>query len=147
MMSSNDPMFSPRDPFNPYGSAPARTKSSSWLWAIVALAGLGIVGIVVCCGGGFWLMSFGLNVMTAEVEDDLRDNPRFQEHVGEIQQFEMDWSRSFGENDNDTFVYNVKGTKGSGKITIKHITNDAGEEEIVSASLRLDSGQTVELIP
>ena len=47
----------------------------------------------------------------------------------------------------DTFVYDVKGSKGSGQITAKQITNDEGDEEIRSAVLRLPDGRTVELVP
>lgn len=92
-------------------------------------------------------MSFGIGVITTEIEDQLRDNPKVQEHVGEISEFTMDWSRSFATADDDTYVYRVKGTKGGGKVTVKQITNDDGDEEIVSADLRLDSGKTVQLVP
>jgi hypothetical protein len=114
---------------------------------LVAGGAVCLLGVLVCCGGGFALMSFGFGVITVEVEDQLRDNEQVRQHLGEIQEFEMDWTRSFADEDDDTFTYRIKGDKGSGTIKVKHITNDDGDEEIVSASLRLDSGQTVEIVP
>jgi len=41
-----------------------------------------------------------------------------------------------------TWFYNVKGTKGRGVIACEHITNDDGDEEIISAELKLPDGRT-----
>jgi hypothetical protein len=130
---------------DPRFSQPAR-QGSAWKW----LVGGGVVfllGFLVCCGGSVALLRFGFGVMTVEVQDQLRDNERVRQHIGEIKEFEIDWSRSFADEDDDTYTYRVKGDKGSGTMKVKHITNDEGNEEIVSASLRLDSGQTIEIAP
>jgi hypothetical protein len=92
-------------------------------------------------------MYVGFGIITTEVEDLLRDNERLREHIGEIQEFEIDWPRSIADQEDDTFTYRVKGDKASGTIKVKHVTNNAGDEEIVSARLRTDSGQTVEIVP
>ena len=90
---------------------------------------------------------FGLNITTTEVANELRDNPKFREHIGELQTLSIDWTRSSAEDDGDTFVYNAKGSKGSGVVTVKHITDDDGNEEIIDASLRLPDGRQVQIVP
>ena len=90
---------------------------------------------------------FGMNITTTEISNELRDNPKFREHIGELQTLTIDWTKSSAEDDEDTFVYDAKGTKGSGVVTVKHMTDDDGEETIVSASLRLPDGRTVPVVP
>jgi len=43
-------------------------------------------------------------------------------------------------------VYDVKGTKGSGRVTVKSLSTDWDTETVVWASLELPSGQVVELV-
>ncbi len=132
--------------FDPHGRPPRRKSSTGcWILAIVLL--LGGAAALICCGGGLWVMRFGLNMVTTEVEDQLRDNPRLREQVGDVESFEMDWTRSLRDQDEDTFVYRVRGTKGTGQVTVRHVTGDDGNEKILSAQLRLPSGETVELVP
>lgn len=100
-------------------------------------------GTLVCCGG---FVYFGLNIMSAEVEAELRDNARLREHIGEIQKLTVDFTRSLANDDDDIFVYNVRGTKASGELTVHHITGDDGKEIVLAASLRLSDGRTIELI-
>lgn len=128
-------------PPRPFGSR----KPSSGFWPLVlivlALAFGG--GVVVCCGGAVY---FGLNMLSAEIELELRDNPRLREHVGEVQEFQMNLTRSLATADDDVYLYSVRGTKGSGELTVKHITGDDGNEIILEASLRLTDGTTVDLL-
>lgn len=92
-------------------------------------------------------MMFGMNVLTEEVAGQLRDNPKFREHIGELQTMNIDVTRTTAADDDDTFIYRVKGSKGVGVITVKHITDDEGNEQIVEASLRLPDGQQVQIVP
>ncbi|MCH5377557.1 MAG: hypothetical protein JJ992_26670 [Planctomycetes bacterium] len=110
------------------------------------MLGAGLM-LLLCCGGGALVVRFGMQIITTQVEDQLADNPVLKEHIGEIEAFDLDWSRSFADEDDDTFVYQVRGTKGEGRVTVKHITDDSGDQEIVSASLRLSSGETFDLKP
>jgi hypothetical protein len=142
--SDNDPGTQRFDPYGPPASPPRRSSTGCWIWAI--LLGGGFL-LLVCCGGGALLVRFGLQIVTTEVEDQLSDNPVLREHIGDVQSFEMDWSRSFADEDDDTFVYQVRGTKGEGRVTVKHITDDDGDEVILSAQLRLPSGETIDLMP
>jgi hypothetical protein len=148
-MSSNGPAdYSQYDPdWDGVSPAEPRRKSNSRWWFVVVLTGLGGGVLFLCCGGGFLLFRFVFGVISAEVEMQLRDNPTLREHIGEIQTFEIDWTRSLAEDNDDVFVYRVRGSKAEGVVTVKHVTNDVGDEEIKWAELRTASGETVNLIP
>jgi hypothetical protein len=115
-----------------------------WLWL---LAGFGGVAALCCCGGAVGVVIFGMNVVTAEVAEQLRDNPKFREHVGELQEMNVDYVASAAHDDSDTFVYTVRGDKNSGKLTVKQTTDDGGNEQIQEASLRLSNGTKVQIVP
>jgi hypothetical protein len=142
--SGFDPSARQVDPYGPPQSPPPRSSSGCWIWAVVAGAGF---LLLMCCGGGALLVGFGLQMVTTEIEDQLAGNPILQEHIGEVQSFEMDWSRSFAHEDDETFIYRVQGTKGEGRVTVKQITGDDGNEVILSAELWLPSGETIDLLP
>ena len=59
----------------------------------------------------------------------------------------MDLVKSAAEEGDDVFVYRIKGSKGQGYATVDSITNEWGDEDIQSVSLRLDTGEEVEVIP
>ncbi len=122
-----------------------RKKSSAGMWAMILVVVAVVIGggTLACCGG---FVYFGLNLMSAEVETELRDNARLREHIGELQELTMNFTRSLANDEDDIFVYNVRGTKGSGELTVHHITGDDGKEIVLAASLRLPDGRTIELI-
>jgi len=113
------------------------------VWLIVLLtAGAGLC-LFLCCGG---VVHIGLGITTEEVRHALEADPRFVDHVGQVQEFSMDYVGSLSGGD-DVWVYNVKATKWSGRITVKHVTGDDGNERIVWARFTLASGEIVELKP
>jgi hypothetical protein len=138
---ASPPGFQPQS-FQPY--APKPSGSNTWLWVLL---GLGGVAGVCCCGGGIGVVMFGMNIVTAEVADKLRDNPKFREHIGELQEMNVDYIASAAKDDDETFVYNVKGDKGSGVLTVKQVTDDDFNETIEEASLRLPDGKQVQIVP
>ena len=101
----------------------------------------------MCCGGIGAVGYLGLGIMTTEIEDQLRDNEILRDKVGEIQSFEMDFVRSVAKEEEDVWVYQVKGTKSQGMVTVRHVTDDDGNEQIESAKLRLQSGEEIDLVP
>lgn len=139
---SNPQPYSTPQTFQPY--APKPSGSNLWVWVLL---GVGGIAGVCCCGGGIAVAMLGMNIVTAEIGDLLRDNPKFREHIGELQEINVDYIASAAKDDDETFVYNVKGDKGSGVVTVKHVTGDDGNEEIVEASLRLKDGQQVQIVP
>lgn len=138
---SQSPYVPPSGSF--YGPPPAKS-SSTWLWLLLG----GAIGLVVCCGGGtIGVVVLGLGVLEQEVAAELRDNPKMQEHIGEITDIQMDFFASAAEDDGDTFVYDIEGTKGAGRLTVRQITDDDFNEVIEEATLRMKDGTEIQLVP
>jgi hypothetical protein len=140
--SGNPQPYATPQSFGPY--APKPSGSNLWAWVLL---GVGGVAVVCCCGGGIAVGMLGMNIISTEIGDKLRDNPKFREHIGELKDISVDFVASAAKDDEDTFVYNVKGDKGSGVVTVKHTTDDDGNEQIVEASLRMSDGKQVQLVP
>lgn len=100
--------------------------------------------ILVCCGAGVWVIQFGMNVISADIENQLRDHPQIKEHVGEIQTLEVDWGKSLAEDDYDIWTYDIEGSKARGEVIVESKSEDDGEV-IEAATLRLSTGKTIEL--
>ena len=125
-----------------------RRKRTSTGCILVVVAGVFMVFMTLCCGGVGLVSYFGLNLIADEVEGDLRDNPVIAEQIGTIQSFEMDWGGSFvEEEDEDTFVFRIRGSKASGIVTVFCDTSDAEIASVVSGTLQVDSGETYDLFP
>ncbi len=113
------------------------------VWLVVFLtAGAGLCALV-CCGG---VVQIGLGVTAEEVRQELEADPRFVEHVGQVQEFGMDYMGSIS-GDSDVWTYNVKGTKWSGRVTVRHETGADGNERVLWARFTLPSGENVEIKP
>jgi hypothetical protein len=132
------------DPYDSEYQGTAQTRSKSWKWPLlIFVVGGPLLVIFLCCGGGLGVVMLGMNVLTAEIEVEMRDHPQFREHIGEVESFDLDWSKSFAAEGDDTFIFDVRGSKGSGELTVDSVTNEAGAEEIHSAELRLSTGETI----
>jgi hypothetical protein len=104
--------------------------------------------LVLCCGGGVVAVGmFGMNIVAADIKEQLRDNPKLREHVGEIQSLEFDFVATAAKDDDETFVYNVEGDKGGGALTVRQVQDEDWNEVIEEASLRLENGKTVQIVP
>ena len=111
---------------------------------VIGLCVAGGLCLLVCCGG---VVHFGFGVTAEQVRHKLEADPRFVQHVGQVQEFNVDYLGSFSNEEDDVFIYNVKGSKWSGRVTVKHETDDEGDEQIVWARFTLASGEKVELKP
>lgn len=143
MSNVGGPYQPPVDPT--FGAPPARKKSSGVWIALLIVAILG-GGAFVCCGGGILIAWFGLNVVAQEVADELRDHPVIQEQLGGIEDIDVDLAASAAKDDNEEFVFKVRGPKGSGTLTARTITDINGNEQVERASLRTANG-TFEIVP
>ena len=79
---------------------------------------------------------------------DIEDNPVILEHIGAIQEIELDFGATTaikGEADN-VFVFQLKGGKGNGTLTAT-VVSEGDHEHVVAGKLRLPSGETVDLFP
>ena len=114
---------------------------------MMGCGGCAIIAILATILGGWAMIRFGFNVFASEVEADLRDNPVIVEHLGRIEELEVDVSASITTEGDDDFVFRVRGTKGAGLISATCVTKDDGVEEVIAGTIQLDSGETLDLFP
>lgn len=136
--------------YEDFDAGPAsRPKKSSGPWTCLTLmlvgGGAGIV--LLCCGGGTGIVWFGMNILSAEIENELRDNELMKEHIGVIETFKMDFTRTAAEGNSDAMIFKVKGSLGEGYVTVVSETDHAGDEKVLSAKLRKSDGTEVQLVP
>lgn len=108
---------------------------------ILILAGCGFLIVAGCCGFAFW----GWGLFTDQAKDALNANPVIQEHIGNIESIETDFTATGNAEGDDVFVFRIKGPKGSGVVTAEFISTGADSEEVRSGTLELDSGETYDL--
>jgi len=142
-MSYENPNFNPYSNPSQPGGAPASKKSGigTPLIIICITVGVCLTVIVVCCGACGILGYVGIGQQSEELADELRFNPVIQEHIGDIETFEYQFWDSSDIDDYNTEVYAVKGTKGSGEIVVKYISDDDLNVEIEWAELTTSSGE------
>lgn len=113
----------------------------------LVVAGVVVLAGVLVLGLGTAVVVYGLGLVADQVEVDLRGNAVMQAHVGDVIHFDVNLTRSMMEPDAQTFVFDVKGVKGSGRVTAKCVTVDADHEKVTAGRLRLDSGTEHDLFP
>ena len=141
-MSYDPSQFEQGDSF---GQAQPQKKKSALPMVFIVLGGLGLLAVVACCGGGIWMANFGMSIVSAEIANQLEDHPQIQEHVGDIVSLDVDWAKSMAEEGDDVFVFDLEGSKASGELIVNTVTNEAGDEEIMDATLKLESGEKIPL--
>lgn len=124
---------------------PQRSGAANPLKWIAIIGGIALLCFALCCGAGVLFVNFGMSVVSADIERQLRDHPQIQERIGEIDSLGVNWTHSLAHEDENTFVYDIEGPKGKGQVTVESISRDDGSEEIISAELRLSSGEVVPL--
>lgn len=115
-----------------------RGRARTWILII----GGGLVFMIV---GVFLLGRWGMNALAAEVQRGFEDHPIVLEQIGEIQDIDMNLVDSGKAEDDETFVYDVEGTKGNGQLHIRSEILDDGSEKIHSAKLILSTGEILVL--
>lgn len=147
--------MAPRNPFEQpppdprFGDDLSRQGSNVWLWVLAAVGAMFLIGTVVCCGLGYMLVNAGKDFIAEEAAKKLQDNPVINEQIGEIEEIEMNFSELVAaakEQDEDddtvTFVFEVRGDKGSGKIFLRESDSS---DDIKSAELVMDDGTHYEI--
>jgi hypothetical protein len=136
----------PVGPISPQGLTPTGS-SSTRRYLMMGCGGCAIIAFLATILGGWAMVRFGFNVFASEVEAALRDNPVIVEHLGRIEEFEIDFSASITTEGDDDFVFRARGTKGAGLISVTCVTKDDGVEEVIAGTIQLDSGETLNLFP
>ena len=130
----------PPNQYTPTSEYPAKSNHNGLIIAGIA-AGVGGLFFLGCCGlGGVMLLAFSM--ITEEVKVQVRDHSVIQEHIGEIESFSVMYGASLASGDDDTFMYEIQGTRGSGELTVRSVTDGNGNEIVTSASLRTSQGTT-----
>jgi len=80
-----------------------------------------------------------------QVAEDIKENPVIVRYIGDITSIEVDWTATGDEPGDEVFVFRVSGTKGEGVLTAECVTVDADHEDVVSGSLRVPSGKSIDL--
>jgi hypothetical protein len=154
-MSSNFSDFSQGSQgFDPYrspvqGKKKGGSKTGWIVGIIVGVVLLVIVAPVVCCLGGGWLAwMFASNVIADALKQEVGDEPVVREHLGEIQKCVLNASKSSAAGGNDTYVFDVEGTKGKGEIMAQfdQSAQQQGRPAVLWARLRLSNGQEYPII-
>lgn len=149
----NDPYNPPRDQFNPQGGQfdpyqqpPPSGGSLTWLWVLL---GVGGGFIFLCCGGCCFLAMIGLEEEEKEIEAMLAGNAAIEQHIGDIESIDRDWTKSLEEEDDNIWVFRIVGDKGEGDLIIKEAGGFNLEEdlELEWAKLMLDSGEEIDVLP
>ena len=162
MQTTDSNSFAPRDyairssqfgdMSNPYGAGntmqPAPKKSNTWLWILLGVGGVAVLGCCGCAGIAWWGMGAGMNMVAQQIRPGLENDPVVQQHIGEIETF--DWNlmatgeateKSTGE---DVMVWDVKGSKGSGQIS-GTVDQAAGGVKLKNGKLKMKSGEEFNL--
>lgn len=132
----------PFPPSDPLARREPKPAGRNWILLLVLAGGL---MFLLCCGGLGGLAFFGWSIFTGKAQAVLQNNPVVQEHIGEIREMKFDFAATGNEPGDDVLVIHVTGTKGSGTVTVKLVTNDVGGEEL-SGTLRMSTGEVYDLI-
>ena len=122
---------------------PERKPNLLWLWILL---GVGAFFGVLCCGGGIFLFQFGMEIEVAEIQERFKYHPAVVEHIGEIEDIDVSWAQSMGQDNEDIRIYPLKGTKGEGRIVIVFESGFVLEPEVLSAELEMKNGETFDLL-
>ena len=98
-------------------------------------------------GGAFFVGKVGLDLMADQVRTEIQDNPVIVEQIGEIEEITTDLAASANEAGANVFVFDVVGSKASGRLTVNTVTVSADREEVNWGRLRLESGEELDLFP
>ena len=142
------------DMTNPYGAGntmqPAPRKSNTWLWILLGVGGVILVGCCGCAGIAWWGMGAGMGMVAQQIRPSLDADPVVQEHIGEIEEF--DWNlmatgeasekKTGGE---DVIVWDVKGSKGAGQISGTVDQGGGGGVKLKNGKLKMKSGEEFNL--
>ncbi|MEW4451485.1 hypothetical protein AB1L30_02260 [Bremerella sp. JC817] len=134
-------MFSPQHRQARFGGA-----QKVVLIVLAAVGGLALVGCLSCGGLAWFGWSAGMEAIATEVRSKYGDNPAIQEHIGEIEGFSMNFTKSqqareeYGND--DVLLFDISGPKGSGEMIIER---QRGTKGFSGAILRTENGEEFDL--
>lgn len=145
-MSPNNPFEDPQNDqgyLQDQGNLPAKKSGKGCL---IGCGVVGLLGLVLCCGGGIFMVQFGVGALGDQLQTQIAGDPAIVEHIGGIESMEVSWGATIeeaqqgGEQDSG-LVFEIKGDKGSGKLLIKE--DKSGGSDVGMATLILPDGTRI----
>ncbi|MEM9645756.1 MAG: hypothetical protein AAF989_12270 [Planctomycetota bacterium] len=125
----------PQNPYeqqNPgagYQQAPPK-KSKTWLWVLGIIGGLGLVAVLVCCGGAYFMSSQFTGFMGEALAEQVKDDPVIVENVGEIESatFNMQATMKFAQDNPgaNSIIIDLVGSKSEAQLAIDQDSAESG---------------------
>jgi hypothetical protein len=113
------------------------------LWVLGIFATLTLLLLTICCGVALYGFRIFQNEVSRGITEQVRNSPEIVEHIGEIQQVDLTFSEMSNSEEVGTMVLNVRGTKGSGKLSVNPTLVDGEPEK--AYVLILGDGQRIPL--
>lgn len=122
------------DPGDSMVISKAHRADADWLRA--AFVSL-VLAMLVGCGA----LDQGLAIFTAQAKTALQADPVIRQHIGEIREIKIDEDASAEAPGEDEFVFDLVGSKGSGRVSADFITIDADTEKLGAGKLKMSDGR------
>ncbi len=119
----------------------AQREGSGLKTVLIVLGCLGalVLALVAGCFGLGW---FGVGVVAEQVQGSVAAQSVVQEHIGEIEEFDLNiLATGTASEDGKTFVFDIKGTKGSGKVSAEFDHRGPTADSMIAGKLQLSDGQ------
>jgi hypothetical protein len=128
------PTEAPAEP--PVTSVPQDEERGGW--PLFTLLLLGLLGLALCAGGGWWCMHWMMDPEGERWVRQFQGNPTFMQQIGVVSSTRYDLRGTFGETHEETMVFFVEGNNGSGQLVVTEFGMKVPQIE-----LRTASGNTV----
>jgi hypothetical protein len=132
------------------GGPPSKKSKGKMFWLLGCLGGMGVLGLV-CCGGMFMTMQFGMGMLATQFQTQIEDNPVIVEQIGDIESFSMSFSALVENAQNQDpggtpeLPFEIVGSKGSGTVFIQQGAGGGDNAVIRSARLVTSDGESIPL--
>ncbi|MDG2222492.1 MAG: hypothetical protein P8L85_14005 [Rubripirellula sp.] len=117
---ANDPFEETSTATNQMQTAPAK---KGFRGCLIGCGVISLLGLLVCCGGGYYAMNFGTQQMANEIKPRLAGSPTIEEHIGDVDSLSVDLIRTYTgmaeaqkKDDTGALILQINGSKGDGEI-------------------------------
>ena len=141
-----DPRFTPRGGTGAARPPKKKGGNAFAVWAAVIVGG-GLLAVVVCCGGTFGVAQLAFASMEEDVRKDLAGNPVVNERLGGITAVDLEFLASADHPDEDVFIFDLTGPKGTGRAVIDCGDTPDGGLWVRGGTLELPDGTSLDLFP
>jgi hypothetical protein len=104
-------------PSSPSGSIPSRSELDAG-WPLSLLVFVSLLGLLLCAGSGWWGMHFMMDPEGDRWVRQFQGHPVLREQLGDVSSTRYDLRGTFGESHEETMVFFVQGSKGSGQLVV-----------------------------